>query len=442
MRTSALSALPPLLLSVAALGIVTEATGCAADEPSIAIDSSDKTEVAASIQLANRWVLKSDGLTEGAATIQFKFSLPSSFREALVAIGTQPAMRVTRASGDELFEAELDVTELEPGEHEILVGDPETYRAVGSATFTVSFPLYVVVSNDWDDTRFGQTELANMEELRKRHPKIRVTQFFAPYHYTDPEITEDWREKMDGWIKTQRDDHGDELGLHIHGWCHFVETTGVSCKTKETFFKDDGSGYTTILAAYSEQEMTRILKGAVDMFDAQDLGRPRSFRAGGWTADAKVLRALVNAGFTSDSSAVPAKYLSSWKGYGLYDFTTKNWEGIHERSQPYFPDPDAITEEGGERALELLEVPDNGVLVDYVTGDDMIRIFEMNYEGGALGKPTLYQVGFHSTNFSANYLSRLDAALDRVEEHLFDEDLGPARYVTIADIEKVWTRQR
>ena len=425
----------PLVLAAAVL----PAAGCSGDEAPVVAESADQKELVAKIELERRWHLLGDGLTEGSEAVRFSFTLPEKYETALVALGDRPAALVERGEGGK-FEAELSLDGAEPGEHKVLVGDPETYRAIGVETVSVSYPLYVVVSNDWDDTRMGEGEVTRMERLREGHPGLKITQFYAPYHYTDPEITDDWRAEIDGWIKRQRDEFGDELGLHIHGWCHFVETTGVDCRTKETFYKDDGSGYTTILAAYPEDDMTRILEGAVAMFDKHDLGRPRSFRAGGWTTDVKVMRALVRAGFTNDSSAVPAKYLSSWKGYGLWDFTTKTWEGITETSQPYFPGESDITKGGGESALPLLEVPDNGVLVDYVTAEDMLRIFEMNYEGRPLEAPTVYQVGFHSTNFSEAYLTRLDQALSRVDAHLHDADLGPARYVNITDLEQVYRR--
>lgn len=434
----ALLGLPLALAALAAFAPL--AGGCAGEPAPVLSESSDEKELLAKIDLERTWYLLGDGLTEGAESASFRFSLPSRFSEALVAFDGKPVERVTRPEGGGDFEASLSLEGLGPGEHRILVGDPETYAAIGVATIQVSFPLYVVVSNDWDDTRMGEGEVSRMERLREGHPGLKITQFYAPYHYTDPEITEEWRQEIDGWIKRQRDEFGDELGLHIHGWCHFVETTGVDCRTKETFYKDDGSGYTTILAAYPEDDMTRILEGAVEMFDKHDLGRPRSFRAGGWTTDVKVMRALVRAGFTNDSSAVPAKYLSTWKGYGLWDFTTKTWEGITETSQPYFPGESDITKGGGESALPLLEVPDNGVLVDYVTAEDMLRIFEMNYEGRPLEAPTVYQVGFHSTNFSEAYLTRLDQALSRVDAHLHDADLGPARYVNITDLEQVYRR--
>jgi hypothetical protein len=266
-----------------------------------------------------------------------------------------------------------------------------------------------------------------------------VTQFFAPYHYTDPQVTSSRKQQIDAWIKQQRDEFGDEIGVHIHGWCHFVSTAGVPCKTTESFYKDDGSGYTTILAAYSEADMTSILQESLAVYEENGLGTPTSFRAGGWTADVKVLRALAATGFTVDTSAVPAdRWLATWKAYDLYSWTTSHWNGITETSQPYFPLESNPAEADPNKALPILEVPDNGVLVDYVTGDDMTMIYDLNHDGGPLEVPTLYQVGWHPPNFSSEYLDRMEQALTHVDEHLFEHDLGPAVYVNISELTRVW----
>ncbi|MEJ7731901.1 MAG: DUF2334 domain-containing protein [Polyangiaceae bacterium] len=399
----------------------------------------DESENLADITLERRWVLKSDGLTEGSETLGVELTLPKNYRWAKLEVEGADGAQVVEKNDAGVFAAAVPVAELEPGEHRVVVRSRSSNRVLGTATFVVSAALYVVVSTDWDDTRMSDAYLARMEGLRQGHPGLKITQFFAPFHYTDPQVSPARKQEIDAWIKEQRDQHGDEIGVHIHGWCHFIETTGVPCKTKETFYKDDGSGYTTILAAYSEPEMTAILAEAVRVFDDHGLGRPTSFRAGGWTASADTLRALATTGFTVDTSAVPADtWLASWKAYDLYSWTTTHWDGITETSQPYFPLGDNPAEPDPLRGIPVLEVPDNGVLVDYVRGEDMTMIYDLNHDGGPLEEPTLYQVGWHPPNFSGEYLARMEMALSHVDEHLFDKDLGPAVYVNISELTKVW----
>ena len=51
---------------------------------------------------------------------------------------------------------------------------------------------------------------------------------------------------------------------------------------------------------------------------------------------------------------------------------------------------------------------------------------------------TLYQIGFHPPNFSSSFMARMDSALDLVDEHLFEKDAGPAVYVNISELTRVW----
>jgi hypothetical protein len=426
---------PCLVLSLL-LGLGATA-GCLGSE-STGSDSLDDTESVASIALGNHWVLKSDGLTQGAASLHATIGLPGRYQYAVVGVDQGPTEVLTR-SADGSFVVDLPVAELAPGEHRVVVTSKSSGKALGSAAFDVSAPLYVVVSADWDDSRFDDSYLARIEGLRAAHPGMKVTQFFGPYHYTDPELTDARKQQLETWVKAQRDDFGDEIGVHIHGWCHFIDTTSVPCRTAETFYQDDGSGYTTIVAAYSEAEMKVILQASLDMFELHGLGRPTAFRAGGWTADVKTMRALASMGFVVESSAVPAYRLADWKGYELYDWTMAHWQGITETSQPYYPLESNVAEADPAKGLPLLEVPDNGVLVDYMTGLDMQQVYEQNHpNAGPLDQPTVYQVGFHPPSFSPEFMTYLDQALAEVDQHRFDRDAGPALYVTLSELTAVW----
>jgi hypothetical protein len=117
----------------------------------------------------------------------------------------------------------------------------------------------------------------------------------------------------------------------------------------------------------------------------------------------------------------------------------------------FFSEPSAAADPA--KALPLLEVPDNGVLVDYVSGDEMTSIYRMNHDASAvpaadcmatarcpLAQPTVYQIGWHPPNFSNDFMNRIATALSEVDKHLYSADAGPARYVTISELTKIWKR--
>lgn len=364
-------------------------------------------------------------------------STPLNTVSLLFSIDRKHRKRIDSPVGEN--RVELDVSRLRPGNHTLAIHN-ELGALLASVDFHVSYPLYVVVSTDWDNTRGENNIFEYIDQLHHNFVDLKITHFFAPYHYTDPELSYARKKFVHNFMVRMNEEEGDEIGLHIHGWCHFVDTTPVTCKTKESFSTNDGTGYSTILEAYSQTEMEDILRASTRMFKRKGLPHPRSFRAGGWTAGPKVLQALANTGFNVDTSAVPAYRLSSWKGWPLYDWNMAHWDGITETSQPYYPAARSPNMEGYP-SINILEVPDNGVLVDYVSAQDMKEIFNLNFpDKKPLVKPTLYQIGFHTVD-SFLYGSRMRAieeTLEYIEQHSYAKGKGPAVYVNISELTSVF----
>ena len=109
---------------------------------------------------------------------------------------------------------------------------------------------------------------------------------------------------------------------------------------------------------------------------------------------------------------------------------------IDETAQPYYPSEDDILSSEGEQ-LGILEVPDNGILVDYVTGEEMIEMFQANWSSGALPEPRVYSFGYHNT-FSWAFKERLHMVMDHLDLHLASQDGGPVVYARLRDLPLVW----
>jgi hypothetical protein len=422
------------LLAGLCLGITT--LSCTRD-----VTLSESNSTRSDIVIKTRsWAVKTRTLSNAPDLLKVTISAPVEFKDIQVAWENEKPITLQRTN-KEPFEVELSFEHVPEGIRKILVAPTGSRNTIASAAVTVSQPLLVVVSTDWDDSRFDDGYIQRMEQLHTNHPTLKVTHFFGPYHFTDPEVREPRKQQLTRWVLEQRKTFGDEIGMHLHGWCHFVETTSVPCRTKESFYRDDGTGYTTILASYSRNEMATILKKGLETFERNNLGRPRSFRSGGWSANAETLKALVDTGFEIDTSAVPPHFIRSWQGHPLYDWLVANWTGIESNSQPYFPDPNAPTRDGGAQALPILEIPDNGALVDYMKEADMVSVLNDNHqEKASLTKPTLFQVGYHPPSFKPAFFRELDAALFSVDKRLASADLGPAIYVNISDLTRIWKR--
>ena len=434
-----LAILGALALSLAACTAQTDGDDAESASDAEEIVSSGKDDPRFAVKLDRSWLLRGDARTPSDRELVVHVAAPSTVTRLRAQIDRGRTFSARRdATG---FTFKLPIDTVTTGEHTLLLAESFATRSFATRTFHVSAPLYVVVSTDWDDTRFADDRLRRMERLSQLHPEMLLTHFFAPFHYTDPTLTPSRKQFFEDWIKRDRATRKSEIGVHIHTWCHFVVAAGVKCHPQPAFAPNDDSGYVTILASYSEAEMRAMLRKSREIFAEHDLGSPTSFRAGGWTADEGTMRALASEGFAVDTSALPFKRIEEWKGYELYRWNESNWLGITETSQPYFPSRTEVASTATTDTLPILEVPDNGILVDYVTGAEMIGIYEQNAPSGkALSKPTVFQVGYHPPNFSDAYLSRLDQALGHVDENLYSQDKGPAVYVTISELTKVWRR--
>jgi len=246
------------------------------------------------------------------------------------------------------------------------------------------------------------------------------------------------------WLLDQEAGFDDEIGLHIHPYCSFVETTTVPCRTEPSFVYEEGdeTGYTVLSAAYTEEEYTELLFAADDIFAEHGLPKPTSYRAGGWTADEGTLRALATAGHVADTSAVNWRMLEEWEddwNNVLWSWNAEHWEHIDEYSQPYYPSQDAA-DLPGEPSIPVLEVPDNAALADYAEAWEVIEVLEANWPGGALEEPKILSYGYHNVTRGVmwTYRDRVEGALDHVDEFLAIDDAGPLVYGTLSEMPLVW----
>ena len=231
--------------------------------------------------------------------------------------------------------------------------------------------------------------------------------------------------------------------MHIHPFCNFVNTVpGVPCRFKpsDSYDKGDSTGYTVLSSAYSESEYLKLLKAADTLFTAHGLGKPAAFRTGSWAANSGILKALAEDGFVADSSANNWARIeeSRYEDNGmLYKWNRQHWKPITDISQPYTPSAQnpAIA---GNPAIPILEIPDNGSLVDYVTGDEMIEIFNVNWSGTPLLRPATFVMGFHPVSYSLGYHRRIEKALAHIDSFLASNVEGPVVYESVSRISRVF----
>ncbi len=356
-------------------------------------------------------------------------------------IDGEPSLALSKTAAG--FAGGLDISKLPPGEHVLALSADQGTSPLAQLHFRRSHPLYVLMTTDWDSADSEDAILHMHNTLHEEHPGLKFTHFFAPYTFTDPSVSATRRAALVDWLLKLQKNYQDEIGLHIHPFCNFVNTVpGVPCRFKpsDSYNQGDKTGYTVLSAAYSEAEYLQLLKAADSLFTAHGLGKPTAFRTGSWAANAGTIKALVADGFVVDSSANNWARIeeSQHEDNGvLYSWNRQHWQPIHDTSQPYFPSAGnpALAD---PPTLPILEMPDNGSLVDYVTGTEMIDIFNANWVGKPLLQPKTFVMGFHPVSYDQGFNQRIEKALVHIDQFLAVKGEGPVIYESASRMAKVF----
>jgi len=404
--------------------------------PPTAPNSNDPAFVVTS---SRKWLLVGNGLTQGHDALSITVTAPEGVQKVSAWLGKEQAA-ATRDGNS--FTAQLDVSTIEPGTHQVLLAADGAAVAFAALQFVRTHPLYVIVTIDWDRPDTADGELSWSEKLHELFAELRLTQLVGPYTFTES-VAPERVAKLMSWLTSMRDQHGDEIGLHIHPYCSFVQAAGVTCNTEPSLTKDtaDSTGYTVACSTYSESDFSKLLVKADELFVANGLGKPTSFRAGAWTANDAVLKALAANGYVADTSANNYQRIEEWTTPEvelIWDWNKENWSEIGDTSQPYYPSV-ANVQQPGEPSIGILEVPDNGSLVDYVQADEMIGIFSANWPGGALMQPTQLSIGYHNSTLW-QYRNRFEEALTHINGFLASQDTGPVVFITLSETAQVWPK--
>jgi hypothetical protein len=307
--------------------------------------------------------------------------------------------------------------------------------------------------------------------------------------------------RIETWLKLRKQD---EIGVHIHPWtsaflqnvpvppCCATSACGagtqcpsssrpVCCTTMScapetecglpahvvsrldatsVWDTSDLSGYATLIRAFSPDEIVAMLDYSSQILVSRGFPQPTSFRAGGWTGSSALLAALGAAHKYSvgapDGTVQPASgssYLvdssSTWPdpvcallpdtNHPTLCTALKSASGLSQTtvstSQPY-----------RSASSGIVEIPDNGVLLDYMTGaasaaGSMESILAAIGGTAAVSTPMMYQIGFHPHTM-LNYASRFEAALENIDANAYAFDKGPVVYAAMSSLANVsWPTQ-
>ena len=285
-------------------------------------------------------------------------------------------------------------------------------------------------------------DLDALRNLTKNHPQIRWTHLYNPVAYTTPTPL---REQMEAYVKESRDEHGAEIGVHLHMYRTFVESAGVeyrirpSVSAKQARGSSDPSGYSVPMSAYSGDEISKMLEFTRANFRKQGLGAPKTFCAGFYTTSLELQKRIVAAGYTASAAAFPpggeigAQYAPSWHELSGWD------KSVSVRSAPYRVAQKTILPNGTAPYLKaddgkpLVEIPQNSKIDWMVSAKDMKHIIGLHIEKAKVGEPTAVCLAIHEGS-AHEHFSKYDEVLDHVDR-LVNERNGVAfRYATVSEV--------
>ncbi len=404
--------------------------------------TADKTdEPLFRISRVKDWYLIGNSMTPGNDSLKVSVDVAGKVNSVEAKIdGDRSQLLNQNVSG---FEGAFDISQLPPGMHSLSLAANGSQLPFAKLPFRRSHPLYVLMTTDWDSPDSQDSILRLHENLHLEHPGLKFTHFFGPYTFTDSAVSSKRRAVLVDWLSRLHATYQDEIGLHIHPFCNFVNTVpGVPCRIKpsDSYNQGDSTGYTVLSSAYSQSEYLKLLRAADTLFTDHGLGKPTAFRTGSWAANAETLKALAADGFVADSSANNWARIEESRHDGngmLYQWNRENWKSINDISQPYYPSElnPAIA---GNPSIPILEIPDNGSLVDYVTGDEMIEIFNNNWFGNPLHRSATFVLGFHPVSYSLGFHRRIRKVLAHIDHFLASNGEGPVVYESVSRMSRVF----
>ena len=308
--------------------------------------------------------------------------------------------------------------------------------------------VYVTMVSHFDRPwKMEAADIAAFQRLSANHPKMRWTHLYNPVAYTQDTPL---RAKMEMYVKQSRDEHGAEIGVHLHMYESLLDAAGVefirqpSLNAKTVDGSSDPSGYAVPMTRYSRAEITRLLEFTQRVFHRQKLGTPRTFCAGFYATSLQLQLEIAAHGYLTSAAAFPpgtefgAQYAPSWH-------KLSGWSSIVTyKTTPYRVSRRSILPNGSPPFIavgdgrDLVEIPQTCKIDWMVSAEDMKAIFRHHLAVATDGKPTAICFAIHETSGNEHF-SKYDEVLSDVDQYAIGSK-PRVRYVTTTELRTEFLR--
>lgn len=374
-------------------------------------------------KVSRHWLLKETEIDPQYSVLNYTVSIDESIKidqtPEYQLIGTDIKGKLEKIFKGE-YEINIDTNNIPTGSYKIqtVVKSEGKKLTSNKSHISVSYPLYVAWTMDWEGIDASDEELNNLSEFSKKHG-IPITHFFNPRIYVTSEVSEERADALTQWIYI-RQTNGDEIGIHLHMHHDMVEAAGVTPRKTPKWTDHLNNGHDVPCTAYTKKEFSKILSWAKEKVIAQGLETPVSFRAGGWFADLKVLEALEENGFIIDSSGRDS-YI--WGANAL-----RGYWNLTSTTHPYQPSRtnQNIT---SSNHFTLWEFPNNGTDSWFHNSDDLIARFNDNFQKAPIDRAQVLTYLSHPHQIHKD-IEVLEPTYTYIDKYLANIDQGPVIYIT------------
>jgi uncharacterized membrane protein len=303
------------------------------------------------------------------------------------------------------------------------------FLALASTPFpvTVSAPLYIAWTFDWEGWDVSDAVMAQMETLSERYGQIPFTHFVSPRTFLEPAVPPVRQRAITTFLRNRRTAAGDEIALHLHMHFDLVEAAGVTPRKTNAWGYRSAEGYDIPTTEYTKEEFAQILAWSLSRMRDTGLPMPQGYRAGGWFADSRILETIANAGLSYDASGRQRPSSGAFK--------TTPWD-LPAGAQPYFPSAANQNTTGPDR-LPILEIPDNALSTFESSPETIISALAAVYPGGVLSSPRVLS-GVSHPQMADREFAKLPSVFAAVDGMSLAADKGPAVFTTMAAIRDAW----
>lgn len=272
--------------------------------------------------------------------------------------------------------------------------------------------INLIISMDWEGCDLLDKNLSSIKDFKRRW-RCPITHYLNAGYYTNPNTMSD---QVTDKIKSAVFEE-DEQGMHLHAPRHFVESAGVGLRSSPTFSKygdyNNGAefGQEVMLHGYTRPELDALIGHSKSVLETKGFHSPKSFRAGGWMCDDKMIDSLAEHEFEIESSATVAGFLegSSWENDNLQRYISLIWDGITPESSPYFIQASPTSKRS------LLEIPNNLGAIDYWQESWIDELADRCVKNSKDKQEYLAVINSHQETFS-EHVGKLSSFIEALSE--------------------------